>query len=97
MHIASYQQAILPIVVDLEHTYLKVDSLYELFVASLFSKPAQILRSLFQLTRGIAAFKCRLVEITKLDSASLPVHRELISYLEEQSARGRDIHLSTVA
>ncbi|RTL61501.1 MAG: UbiA family prenyltransferase [Pseudonocardiaceae bacterium] len=97
MHTASYQQAILPIVVDLDHTYLKVDSLYELFAASLFSKPAQTLRSLFQLTRGIAAFKCRLVEIAKLDSASLPVHRELISYLEEQSARGRDIHLATAA
>lgn len=47
--------------------------------------------------RVIAAFKCRLVEIAKLDSVSLPAHRKLISYLEEQSARDPDIHPATNA
>jgi len=96
-HPAALRQAALPIIVDLDHTYLRVDSLYELFATALFSKPVQTLLSLFLLTRGMAAFKCRLAEIAKLDPESLPVRGEFVSYLEKQSSLGRDIHLATAA
>jgi 4-hydroxybenzoate polyprenyltransferase/phosphoserine phosphatase len=87
----------LPLVVDLDDTLLKVDTLYELFVSGLFNKPVQTLLSVFALRDGIAAFKHRLSGIVPLDVESLPVREELLEYLEHESAAGREIHLATAA
>lgn len=91
------EQRRLPIVVDLDNTFLKIDTLYELFTAGLFAKPAQTLWSLVALKDGIAAFKSRLSKVARLDVASLPVRDELAAYLEEEAAGGREIHLATAA
>jgi 4-hydroxybenzoate polyprenyltransferase/phosphoserine phosphatase len=87
----------LPLVVDLDGTLLKVDTLYELFVSGLFNKPVQTLLSVFALRDGIAAFKRRLSGIVPLDADSLPVREELLEYLEHEAAAGREIHLATAA
>ncbi|HEU0083177.1 MAG TPA: UbiA family prenyltransferase [Bradyrhizobium sp.] len=87
----------LPLVVDLDGTLLKVDTLYELFVHGLFNKPVETLRSLLALRQGIAAFKRRLSGVVALDIASLPVREELLTYLEHEAAAGREIHLVTAA
>jgi 4-hydroxybenzoate polyprenyltransferase len=87
----------LPLVVDLDGTLLKVDTLYERFISGLFSKPAQTLLSLFTLRNGIAAFKYHLARIAPLDVDSLPVREELLDYLKHESATGREIHLATAA
>jgi 4-hydroxybenzoate polyprenyltransferase len=87
----------LPLVVDLDGTLLKVDTLYELFVFGLFNKPVQTLLSLLALRDGIAAFKRRLSGIVPLDIESLPVREELFAYLKQESAAGREIHLATAA
>ncbi len=86
-----------PIVVDLDHTFLKVDTLYELFATGLFTKPLATLLSLLALRDGIAAFKARLASLARLDPSVLPVRGELFDYLAEQKAHGRDIHLATAA
>ena len=49
-----------PLVVDLDGTFLKVDLIYELFVAALFDKPLPTIVSLLESRNGIAAFKRRL-------------------------------------
>jgi 4-hydroxybenzoate polyprenyltransferase/phosphoserine phosphatase len=87
----------LPLVVDLDGTFLRVDTLYELFVLGLFAQPFRTLSSLFKLKDGIAAFKRRLSEIVQLDVESLPVHEELLAYVRQEAAAGRDIHLATAA
>jgi len=87
----------LPLVVDLDGTLLKVDTLYELFVSCFFTKPIQTLLSLLKLRNGRAAFKCHLYKVGKLDVGTLPVHDELLAYLKHESAVGRSIHLATVA
>jgi hypothetical protein len=56
----------IPLVVDLDGTLLKVDTLYERFPSGLSTKPAQTLLSLFMLRNGIAAFKHRFCNIALL-------------------------------
>lgn len=90
-------RTILPLVVDLDGTLLKVDTLYERFVSGLFTNPAQTLLSLFTLRHGIAAFKHRLSVIAPLDVELLPVREELLDYLKHEFAAGREIHLATAA
>lgn len=87
----------LPLVVDLDGTFLRVDTLYELFVLGLFVQPFRTLWSLFKLRDGIAAFKRRLSEIVQLDVETLPVHEELLAYIKQEAAAGREIHLATAA
>jgi UbiA prenyltransferase family len=79
----------LPLVVDLDETLLRVDTL--------FTRPVQTLLSLFALKNGIAAFKRRLSGIAQLDVGSLPVREELLAYLKQEAAAGREIHLATAA
>jgi 4-hydroxybenzoate polyprenyltransferase/phosphoserine phosphatase len=87
----------LPLVVDLDGTLLRVDTLYELFVLGLFARPVQTLLSLFALKNGIAAFKQCLSAVAQLDVESLPVHEELLAYVKQEAAAGREIHLATAA
>jgi 4-hydroxybenzoate polyprenyltransferase/phosphoserine phosphatase len=85
------------LVVDLDNTLLKVDTLYELFVSGFFANPIRTLLSVFALRNGIAAFKHHLSKIAKLDVATLPVRDELLAYLKQESASGRELHLATAA
>jgi 4-hydroxybenzoate polyprenyltransferase/phosphoserine phosphatase len=87
----------LPLVVDLDGTLLRIDTLYELFVLGIFTRPVRTLWSLFALKNGKAAFKRRLSAIAQLDVGSLPVREELLAYLRQEAAAGREIHLATAA
>jgi 4-hydroxybenzoate polyprenyltransferase len=87
----------LPLIVDLDGTFLRVDTLYELFAAGLFAKPIRTIAAVLALKNGIAAFKWRLSEIVQPDVDLLPVRDELLAYLHQQDAAGREIHLATAA
>jgi 4-hydroxybenzoate polyprenyltransferase len=87
----------LPLVVDLDGTFLKVDSLFEIFAAGLFGSPLKTLLALLELRNGIAAFKQRLTAVVEPEVDSFPVREELLSYLEDEARSGRGIHLATAA
>lgn len=86
-----------PIVVDMDGTLLKIDTLFELFAACLFFHPLLTLRAVVGLKRGISEFKKSLSDIAQLDIETIPVRDELVTYLQRQSDLGRDIHLATAA
>jgi 4-hydroxybenzoate polyprenyltransferase/phosphoserine phosphatase len=86
-----------PLVVDLDGTFLAVDTLYELFASGLFAKPVQTILALSVLRHGIAAFKRQLCSIAELDFEVLPVRDELLTYLQHEAEAGREIHLATAA
>ena len=44
----------LPLIVDLDGTFLRVDTLYELFAAGLFTNPIQTIAAVLALKNGIA-------------------------------------------
>jgi 4-hydroxybenzoate polyprenyltransferase len=87
----------LPLVVDLDGTFLKVDSLFEIFAAGLFASPRRTLLALLELRHGIAAFKQRLTGVGEPDVDGFPVREELLVYLEQEAESGREIHLATAA
>ena len=87
----------LPLIVDLDGTFLRVDTLYELIAAGLFAKPIRTITAVLALKNGNAAFKGRLSEIVLPDVDLLPVRDELLAYLDQQAAAGREIHLATAA
>lgn len=87
----------LPLVVDLDGTFLKVDSLFEIFAAGLSARPRRTLLALFELRNGIPAVKQRLTSVVEPDVDSFPVREELLAYLEQEAQAGREIHLATAA
>lgn len=87
-----------PLVVDLDGTLLKIDTLYETFASAFFRRPIATLGAVpVLLFRGIAKFKQRLSAIAPLEAETLPVRPELVEFLEEQRQEGRSVHLATAA
>ena len=87
----------LPLVVDLDFTLLRTDSLWEQFLALLFGRPLAALAALTALPAGRARFKARIADLGAIDPAALPYRQDLVDYLEQQKRRGRDVHLATAA
>lgn len=86
-----------PLVVDLDHTLLKTDTLFEAFVAGLFRKPRATIRAFCELRRGRAALKAAVADLDVLDPDHLPLRQELLAWLKEQHAAGRELHLISAA
>src|SRR3954463_9088704 len=87
-----------PLAVDMDGTLLRTDVLVESITVGLFSRPLDILAAVPLLfTKGRAAFKARIHEIAPIDVTALPVRTSLLSYLEGESSRGRELHLVTAA
>ena len=85
------------LVVDLDDTLVRTDTLAEQFVALVFRNPLAALLLLPLLLRGRAAFKARLAQLQPLDPAALPYHEALLDFLRREKARSRPIHLVTAA
>ncbi|HML09656.1 MAG TPA: UbiA family prenyltransferase [Stellaceae bacterium] len=85
-----------PLVVDLDGSLVRTDTLVECFVAAL-SHPLKLARALFELRGGRPALKAALADIAALDPALLPYNRELLAFLREEQKRGRPLILATAA
>ena len=86
----------LPLIVDLDGTLLRTDTLAEAIVTGLFSDPVMVAKAGLFIHKGRPELKRRLSSI-ELDIASLPVREDFLAYLREQKAAGRDVHLVTAA
>ncbi len=89
--------SMLPLIVDLDGTLLRTDTLTESFASAIFSRPASVLSACLHLHEGRPAFKRRLAALDALEVESLPARTDLLEYLSEQKAAGREIHLVTAA
>ncbi|MDB5582219.1 MAG: UbiA prenyltransferase [Bradyrhizobium sp.] len=83
--------------VDLDDTFLKVDTLFEIFAAGLFARPRKTLLALLELRNGLAAFKLRLTRLVAPEVDSFPVREDLLAYIEQEAQSGREVHLATAA
>jgi 4-hydroxybenzoate polyprenyltransferase len=90
---ATQQQ---PLVVDLDGSLVRTDTLIECFVAAL-AHPWKLVRALFALLRGKAGFKSALAQIAVPDPALLPFNRELLAFLRSEQEEGRPLILATAA
>jgi 4-hydroxybenzoate polyprenyltransferase len=82
-----------PLCVDLDGTLLKTDTIWETLIAHLKARPWHALLLPFWLLAGKARLKERLAEGIKLDCESLPYTTELVEYLREARAAGREVIL----
>ena len=88
----------LPLVVDMDGTLLRTDTLYECFAAALFRRPVDTALVTARLVAdGVAVYKQRLSDIAELDCATLPLNEPLVEYLKSEAALGREVHLATAA
>jgi 4-hydroxybenzoate polyprenyltransferase len=88
----------LPLVVDLDGALLKVDAHHETLMALLLRRPWQAFCALLVLaTRGKSAMRARIASLDVLDDEALPFREDLLAWLRQQAAAGRELHLLCAA
>lgn len=87
----------IPLVVDMDGTLLRTDVLCEGLALAFATRPLQALLALPLIVFGRPRFKARIAEIAPLDLDTLPLREDLVAWLREEAARGRELHLFTAA
>jgi len=87
----------LPIVVDMDHTLLRTDTLDESFIRALFHQPATAFAALRALPQGRFAVKEALARGVTLEAAELPLRQTLLDWLRARAEEGHSLHLCTAA
>ena len=85
-----------PLVVDLDGSLVRTDTLIECVVAGL-AHPLKLAKAVFALRRGKVAMKAALADLAAPDPALLPYNRELLAFLRDEQKRGRPLILATAA
>ncbi|MDQ2833245.1 MAG: UbiA family prenyltransferase [Acidobacteriota bacterium] len=93
----SGASSLVPLCVDLDGTLVKSDTLYDSALAVARHRPSVLLQFPGWLLQGKAALKRHIASVVQLDVAHLPYNRELLQYLEQQNASGREMYLATAA
>ena len=93
--LANQQATSPPLVVDLDGTLIKTDSLAECFFSLMMQNPLYVFLLPFWLLRGKAFLKRQISQRVILDVSLLPYRRELLDHLEIQRAQGRQLVLAT--
>ena len=86
-----------PLVLDLDGTLLRTDTLLESAVAALRDNPFVIFSMLLWLLQGRAVLKQRLAAIAMPDIATLPAEPRVVSLGRAAAAAGRPVVLATAA
>ena len=97
MSIANWNPAKLTLVVDLDDTLIRTDSLLENFWAAWSVQWKTPLEAARTLARGKVALKHRLGEIGQIDPARLPYSPDVLDMIEQWRARGGRVVLVTGA
>jgi len=86
-----------PLCVDLDGTLVKSDTLVDSTLALARQHPSMLLRLPAWLGEGKAALKRHITSAVELDVVHLPYNQELLGFLTDEHARGRQIYLATAA
>ncbi|OGV27636.1 MAG: hypothetical protein A3F18_07605 [Legionellales bacterium RIFCSPHIGHO2_12_FULL_37_14] len=97
MEVSSRGSLDLPIVVDLDGSLIKTDTLHELLIRLLHRSPLIILALFFWLLYGKARFKLEVAKRVSLNPSTLPYNQELLKWLVDQKSLGRKVILCTAA
>jgi 4-hydroxybenzoate polyprenyltransferase len=92
----NIKPADIPLIVDLDGTLIKADTLHEAFVKLLSQNPLQALRALLILKRGRAAFKAAIADHVLPDSAT-PVDDVVLDVIKQARTEKRKVFLATAA
>jgi 4-hydroxybenzoate polyprenyltransferase len=86
-----------PLVVDLDGTLIKVDSLQEAFVHLAATQPFQAVRALLSLKNGRAALKAAVAEQVLPHVSTVPFNEAVLAQIKRARAQGRKVYLATAA
>jgi 4-hydroxybenzoate polyprenyltransferase len=86
-----------PLVVDLDGTLIKSDTLFEAFAESLRTRPLKTALMLLKLPLGIARFKAAMMRGHGIDLGVLPLNDEVVAYVRAEKAKGRPVWLVSAA
>jgi 4-hydroxybenzoate polyprenyltransferase/phosphoserine phosphatase len=86
-----------PLVVDLDGTLIRTDSLLESVFVLAKEHPSRLFGLPVWLAQGRARLKQRVADLSLPDVRTLPYHHDLLSYLQAQKGRGRRLVLATGA
>src|SRR5262245_22660125 len=81
-----------PLVVDLDGTLVRTDTLHEALLALFARAPWMLLRAFGWLSRGRSGFKRALADLQGIDVERLPYNESLLARLRNE-ARTRDVVL----
>jgi 4-hydroxybenzoate polyprenyltransferase len=87
----------IPLVVDLDGTLIKVDTLHEALVQLASTKPLQMLRVLLLLKQGPAALKAAVADHVLPDPATVPIDEKVIAIIKQARREKRKVYLATAA
>jgi len=86
-----------PLVVDLDGTLVRTDTLQESLLSLLHYRPWAVFRLFGWVREGRAQLKQHLAKAIRLNPETLPLNNELLAWLIEQKALGRRLVLATGA
>jgi 4-hydroxybenzoate polyprenyltransferase/phosphoserine phosphatase len=86
-----------PLVIDLDGTLLRTDSLHESTLLLLRGGPYRAFSLPLWLAGGKARMKREIAQRVELDVAGMPYHEELVTWIGAERERGRRIVLATAA
>jgi 4-hydroxybenzoate polyprenyltransferase/phosphoglycolate phosphatase-like HAD superfamily hydrolase len=87
----------LPVVVDLDGTLVRTDTLVESLIEAMLRDPLGALGAIAALRQGRQVMKHLLAAIAPPDAATLPYRADLLAALHHRHAAGEKLHLVTAA
>jgi len=84
-----------PLCIDLDGTLIRTDMLWESLIALIRIQPIALLLLPLWLLRGKAYFKQQLAKRVIIDVSLLPYRESLLTYIRQESEKGREIVLAT--
>src|SRR4051812_8865622 len=94
---SSPAPAEVPLVIDLDGTLLRCDTLHESALRLLAEKPWTVLQWAGWLLEGKAHLKREIAARVDLDVATLPIHAEVLAWLEACRQEGRSLVLCSAS
>lgn len=87
----------IPLIVDLDHTLIDTDLLYESSMGVLKKSPWLIFSYFFWLTKGKGYLKDQLVKRFRIDARTLPYNQNTLDYIIKRKKQGAKIILATAS
>jgi len=87
----------IPVVVDLDDTLVRTDTLLEQLVVIIFKRPNRLPHVAGALLRGRASLKRHIAETVTLDFQTLPYNEGVLDYIAKRKQAGSTVHLVTAA
>jgi 4-hydroxybenzoate polyprenyltransferase len=87
----------IPLVVDMDGTLIRVDSLHESFIQLLAKQPFSAIAAVAKIIHGRVAFKKAVADHILPDPHTLPFNESVLDAIKEERRQGRRVYLATAS